>query len=127
MSTLYGFIPHRLNIDIEPKFSNFPYNVMFMGFAEKDGKSISGTSLYNPDISTYLENEEEQRMIYRNQYGGNSFLEIRYKIKEHSHWGEKYVNGESVGSAFGRTWKQFFLNVTMLGLSADERCEFKDI
>jgi hypothetical protein len=126
MATLYGFIPHRLSIDVEPELNNFPYNVMFMSYAGKNGKVISGTALYFPDLSTFREVEEISKMIYRNKYGINSWLEIKHNTKNDTYEGTKFIKGEWSGEATGKDWKQFFVHFTMLGLVKDEECEFKD-
>ena len=40
---------------------------------------------------------------------------------------EKFVNGKWVGEAIGKSWKQFFVHLTMIGLAEGESCEFSDI
>lgn len=126
MSTLYGFIPHKLSIDIEPKLNNFPYNVMFMSYSGKDGKVVSGTALYFPDLSTFRDNKEESKMIYRNKYGSNSWLEIKYNTLKGKYDGIKYIKGVWSGEATGKNWKQFFIHFTLLGLVSGEDCEFRE-
>jgi len=127
MSSQFGFIPHQLNIDAEPKLSVFPYNVMFMSFAIKDGQKVSGTALYFPDLSTFVEKGAESKMIYKNRYGNNSFLIIKHNNESGDYEGEKFVNGERIALTMGRNWKQFFIHLTILGLYKGERCEFSKV
>jgi hypothetical protein len=127
MTTQFGFIPHNLNIDAEPKLSAFPYNVMFMSFAVKNGQRVTGTALYFPDLSTFFENEVESKMIYRNRYGNNSFLIIKHSNISGDYEGEKYVNDERVALTMGRNWKQFFIHLTILGLYKGEQCELSNV
>jgi len=64
-------------------------------------------------------------MKYRNVYGGDCYLIISYNEKNKQYHGEKFVNGKSMGSAYGNdNWNMFFVHLTMLGLVNGERCEF---
>ena len=65
-------------------------------------------------------------MVYFNKFGRNSWITINYNKNEDCYWGKKLVNKKCVGEAMGKNWKQFFIHLTMLGLSDGERCEFSD-
>ena len=118
-----GFVPKRMDI-AESIMFHFPQNVVFGKFGTRDGKNVFSTSLYKPDLDTYSEEGEKCSMKYLNAYGGDSWLLITYDSAKKSYKGEKFINGESVGMAFGPEWKMFFVHFTTLGLTNDERCLF---
>jgi hypothetical protein len=123
--TLFGFVPHRLEIAGLSQFNNHPFNVLFQSYTIKDGKQISGTALYEPEFYTYRKDGNVSFMRYRNAYGGDCHLTIVYDEEKKLYHGEKYVNGKSVGSADGGdNWNMFFVHLTMLGLANGERCMF---
>lgn len=124
--TFFGFIPHRLEIAWRPEWSNFPFNVLFMSHTIKDGQNVTGSALYEPDFHTYRKEGDLSLMRYHNIYGGECYLMIAYDEKNKRYRGEKFVNGESVGSADGGdNWQLFFTHLTMLGLAANEKCKFE--
>ncbi len=123
-STPFAFIPCRLDIPEHPELSNFPYNVLFSSFKTEDEKLISGNAIYIPVFDSFEEDEEAQKMTYRNSYGGASWLVIIYRKDKESYSGEKYINGKLIGVADGNEWKWFFVHFTALGLSSGEVCQF---
>ena len=124
--TFTGFTPHRLEIAWRPEWNNFPFNVLFMSWTVKDGQDIAGSAVYEPDFHTYLNKGNLSFMRYHNIYGSEDHLMIGYDAKNKLYHGEKFVNGESVGSAYGGDdWQQFFVNVSMLGLAVGEKCKFE--
>jgi len=123
-----GFVPHRLEIAGFPEFNNHPFNVMFMSHTIKDGQQISGTALYEPEFHTFRKEGVSGFMKYRNIYGGDCHLIIGYNEENKQHHGEKFVNGKSVGFAYGiDNWNIFFVHLTMLGLAVGEGCMFEQI
>jgi len=124
---LYSFIPRRLGIEGLPKYNNMPFNVMFQKFISKNGIIISGTAIYEPSFLTFQENEDNCSMIYKNIYGGNSWLKVSYNNQENTWNGLKVVNDKSAGQAFGTDWKIFFIHFTMLGLSNGEKCKLEKL
>lgn len=126
-NTTHAFIPNRLNIDIKPELSIFPFNILFMSYTEKDGQLVTGTSIYSPDISTYINNSYIAKMIYRNHYGLNSKIIIKYEFGTGGYEAQKFVNDVIVQSAFGKDWKNFFINLTMSGIHNGEACEFENV
>ena len=122
-----GFVPHRLEIDGVPELNHFSFNVLFASFGIRDGEKVMGDAIYNPDFSSFKKDGEKYSMQYRNSYGGESWLRVDYDIKKESWVGEKFVNGESVGMAFGSEWQMFFVHFTMLGLKNGERCMFEKV
>jgi len=126
--TFFGFVPHRLEIAGLPQFNNFPFNVLFLSNTIKDGQQISGTALYEPEFNTYRKDGDLSLMKYRNAYGGDCYLVIKYDEEKKQYYGEKFVNGELVGSAFcGDNWSMFFVHLTMLGLFNGEQCKFENL
>lgn len=126
--SFFGFIPHRLTNETKLELWNFPFNIMFMKVKVENGKRISGTSLYEPNLTTYKEKNCEQSMFYRNIYGGDGLVKIIYFPQTGKRIGEKYVNGEKVRVTYGGPdWNNFFTSLTVMGLNNGEQCEFKDI
>jgi len=122
--TSFGFIPHRLEIIWKPELNHYPYNVLFASQTMRNGEQISGSAIYEPDFHTYEDGESESSMRYHNIHGGTCYLTITYNKQKSSYRGEKFVNGESVCTAFGGDWKQFFTHFTMTGLVTNEMCRF---
>ncbi len=123
--TFFGFIPHRLEIAWRPEWHNFPFNVLFMSNGVTDGREVKGSAIYEPEFHTYNKEGRLSCMRYRNAYGGECYLMIAYDEEHKQYLGQKYVNGASVGSATGNDWQEFFVNLTMLGLSTGEQCKFE--
>jgi hypothetical protein len=124
---LYGFVPSRLEIADRPELNDFPFNVLFMQFKIDNGKTISGSAIYEPDVGSYKVEGDASSMEYRNIYGPSDWLEIEYDSIKHSYTGKKTVNGESAGMAVGGDWKKFFIHFTGLGLTSGERCMFEEV
>jgi len=121
-----GFVPKRLKIKDRPELSNFPFNVVFVKFIDKNRQLISATAIYNPNFASFRENEEEQKMNYKNKFGGDFWLEISFNKKTGMYWGTKYCGNEKKWTSFGPGWKGFFFHFTMSGLSNGEKCLFKN-
>lgn len=128
MKTPYGFVPRHLHIKDKPEFSDFPYNVMFMSWQiTDDGKLESGVALYEPLLKSYREKESVRSMKYYNIYSEKenfSWLEIDYSLTTKEYHGRKYVKNQIVTTAYGSTWKDFFINFTLHGLYNMEKCKF---
>lgn len=124
---LFGFVPHPLSIPDRPELDVFSFNVMFTRYKIVNGKTIMGSTLYEPDLDSYAKENSIATLEYHNKYGGNSWLTIRYDESEKSYHGKKFVNGVNVGEAFGTEWNMFFIHFTILGLSEGERCEFEEL
>ncbi len=119
---IFGFVPKKLEILDRPELSVFSCNVLFMSMKLQDGKRITGTALYRPEIETYREAGNEVKMRYRNIYGGDNWLEISYEPKRDFYVGRKYVGGQQAGMGCGREWKMFFFHFTALGVVHGEQC-----
>lgn len=122
-----GFVPHRLNIKERPELNIFPQNVLFASQGIRNGKNVFGDALYEPDLKSYTRKHNESSLNYHSVYGGNHWLVVKYDFLEKRYQGEKFVNGKSVGQAYGLKWEMFFVHFTMLGLSVGERCRFDEI
>lgn len=122
---LLGFVPSKLEIEGRPELSVFSLNVMFMQQKNENGKVISGTALYEPDVESHTDDGSVCTLRYHNIYGGDSHLMIHYYKNDKRYVGFKYVNGQSIGSAAGNNWQNFFLHFTMIGLVNGEQCEFE--
>ncbi|MCH7729897.1 hypothetical protein IID21_00040 [Patescibacteria group bacterium] len=119
----FAFIPHNLNIEDRPELNDFPFNVLFVSYRKVKGVDISGTALYEPEIESYRGEEERYSLDYRNIYGRENLLII---TKDEDKWeGIKIINDERVLIATGRNWKQFFIHLTMPGLSNREKCKLE--
>lgn len=130
----FCFCPKRLSILGRDDLSVFPFNILFMVHKDKsDGSSFLRSAIYNPDFSTFFQDDEKISMKYRNNYGGNSYVLIMFDIANFSYQGDKFLNDICVGSVTERIvtdsngvkqgWNTFFFQLTMLGLSEGEGCE----
>ncbi len=125
LKTQYSFIPTRLKIINRPELSNFPFKVMFSSSQMEGEKVKTGYAYYVPIIDTFEDDGVNQKMKYRNMYGGDGWLKIIYHREDDSYAGEKYVSGKLVGVEGNKNWKWFFVHFTALGLSSGEACEFE--
>ena len=124
---LYGFIPHRLEINDQPELSVFPFNILFANFKTEDGKTIMGSALYEPDLKSLKKEENKWSMYYPNAYGGKSWILIEYNPIKNSYYGEKTVNDKFAGGATGIEWNMFFMHLTFLGLTNGEKCMLEEV
>jgi len=116
----FMYIPKRLKIKERPELKNFPLNIMFSTvFLTDEGKQTLESSLYNPDLSTYKQEENVQKMKYFNSLDKNSkfWIEIVYNTVKESWKGTKYYGEKTLGMAMGSEWKMFFMHLTALGVS----------
>ncbi len=127
--TKFCFIPHKLEIEGSPEFNNFPFNILFMSSANIDGVDMSGSVCYYPDLSTFQEKEDEQIMVYYNQYDDSKDWKvvIVYDKKNESWKGLKYNKDEQRGGGHGAEWKVFFVHLTALGVTKGEKVKFDEI
>ncbi|KKQ84874.1 MAG: hypothetical protein UT08_C0013G0011 [Candidatus Woesebacteria bacterium GW2011_GWB1_38_8] len=118
-----GFIPHKLEVGDRPELSDFSKNILFANVFSSNGVDMIASSLYEPDLETYTDEGAARSLTYRNIYNPDNRIKVtRYEDK----WeGEKFINGTRSLWAFGRTWQQFFIQLTILGLSKGERCQFE--
>jgi hypothetical protein len=125
--SFYCFVPHRLEIKDLPKYNNFPFNILFVSYANINGVDTSGSAIYNPDFSTFQDDENKQSMIYYNQYDDdrNWTVMIVYDKQKESWEGIKYCKSESRGSGYGTQWDKFFVHLTAIGLVKGERVKFE--
>lgn len=125
--TWFGFVPHRLEIEAFPEYSNFPFNILFVGFANIDGVDMSGSAVYKPDFSTFQEDEEKQSITYYNQFDNdrNWTVVINYDKQKGSWEGTKYFKGEYRGGGGGAEWNMAFAHLTAIGLAKGERVKFE--
>lgn len=117
----FMFIPKRFNIPEYPKLINFPLNIMFQtNTLTDDGNQIINSVTYNPDLSTFRERGNIQRMKYYNSLSSDRkfWVEIEYDTKRESWSGKKYCENEAVGMADAPDWNKFFVHLTMLGVSS---------
>ncbi|MEI7621697.1 MAG: hypothetical protein WCJ51_04135 [Candidatus Moraniibacteriota bacterium] len=124
---LAGFIPNELEIKDQQHFSDFPLNILFGSQAVIDGVHTIGTALYEPDFSSYVEDEKTKSMTYFNIYdvAMQWCVLLEYNKKEKSYTGKKYMNKELISEAIGSEWNNFFTRLTMVGLSKSEKCKFE--
>ena len=119
----FSFIPHHLKIEDRPELNNFPLKVIFVSWSAR--RSILKGALYKPDFGTFKQSGTKMSLKYRNEYGGDSWLKIKYNAGEGmKYYGEKYVRGKSVGMTCGAHWGGFFYHFTCLGLANGEHYEF---
>jgi len=128
-ATQYGFIPSPLLIEDRPELAVFPLNVMFVSLANIDGVDTSGTALYEPNILSYVVEAKVRSMRYYNKYSEEDYIDIKHYINadRYEYEGDKYVKNSHVLSAYGASWKGFFIHLTIKGLSKDEGCMFSKL
>lgn len=124
---LYGFIPKELALHERPELNVFPFNVMFAKYKVENGKTIMGSAVYEPSLTSFKTSKSICCMKYFNKYDLRSWLLIEYDKKKKTYKGEKFVLGKSVGCESGTEWNDFFASFTALGLSNGERCMFDEI
>lgn len=142
------FIPHPLNVATMPQLRFFPLNILFGKRRLLSGHCSMGLAWYEPDISSFKVRGRKRIMTYRNACSFKTSLSKTWRKTDcHveitcmeverdriTYLGEKFVGGESVGSAAGclssvddeRGWDAFFTHLTLLGLSKGEPCMFVD-
>ena len=122
---LQAFVPNRLEIANMPDLNLFPFNVLFASYTVRDEKLFMGSAIYEPDLSSFKNEEGKYSMIYHNAYGGRGWLVIEYDLSKRSYFGEKFVNDKSVGKAVGMEWNMFFVHFTGLGLFDGEKSKIE--
>lgn len=118
----YMFIPKRLEIADRPELSNFPFNILFgTACLTDDNRQIFETSEYVPDLTTFTEEGDEQKLRYYNSLDNSHshWAEIVYNTKDQSYAGTKYRGAKHAGMAFGNAWDPFFVHFTMLGVGVN--------
>lgn len=128
MTTLAGFVPHRINNPDNPEHNNFPINILFSSMRVEGDKTISGTALYEPITKPQPtgDNREHLTAIYVNIYDSDSYVIVIYNRIKKSWIANKTVRGKCVSYTTGNEWDGFFIHLTMNGLSNGERCMFKE-
>lgn len=129
-SGFVGFIPKSLKINDRPELSIFPLNVLIGRYTIRDGKKMFGSALYEPDISSFIEDKESGIMSMRfyNKYNHDYWLEMEYEFKNKKRRCQKMCKGEQCGIAFGgENWNGFFVQVSFLGLYEGETCKFDEV
>ena len=133
---LHAYCPNHLDMKDRQELWGFPFNILFTKYRnEPDGTQTFGHAVYEPDLSTFTQEDSRWFMTYRNRYGGDDYVVITLYMSDLRYTGEKFVNGKSVGLAEGKIemedtekgWKLFFFRLTMLGLSNGEQCAFEKV
>ncbi|OGM89729.1 hypothetical protein A2108_01275 [Candidatus Wolfebacteria bacterium GWA1_42_9] len=122
-----SFVPQKLEVKHRPELSVFPLNVLFVSFTSKNGLRIMGSATYEPDLASFKKEGGKSTMEYHNIYGGDNRILLIHNGEQWSYSGEKFVKGKLVGTAYGAEWDMFFVHLTMMGLSAGERCMFEEM
>ena len=125
--TPYGFIPCKLFVKDRPEFLAFPLKIMFMSFMNHDGIDESGQAIYCPDIDSYTKHTRSETMRYYNDYGPDNYIDITHSRSNGVYHGRKYINGQEVAYTYGKTWKDFFIHLTINGISQHEGCLFSPL
>ena len=115
------YIPKRLKIKERPELINFPLNIMFSTITLSDNNTQQiQTSIYNPDLSTFKQEEIKQKMKYFNSLNieREFWIELTYDTSKKSWSGTKYYKEEILGIADGPTWDSFFIHLTAMGVES---------
>lgn len=115
---LTGYIPFHLEIPQRPELNHFPLNIVF----SSTHTGVTNIAIYQPDLSTYSQNADEQRMKYYNVLDRTRtyYVEIVYDKHKDSYAGFKYRNDEQISSAFGSKWRDFFAHLTLFGVTPSD-------
>lgn len=115
----FMFVPSRLEIPDRPELHNFPLNIVFGTVCVADNNTQRmETSEYAPDISTFKEEGDEQKMRYYNNLNNKFWVEIVYNANKQSYIGTKYCGSKNIGMAVGKNWNMFFVHLTALGVGS---------
>jgi len=124
---MYMFIPNRLELTEHPEIDVLPLNILFAKSKTQDGKVVTGSALYSPDISTLHVDAHRIALTYRNPIDNLWIVAIEYDA-EHKSWkGTKSSHGKDLVVSFGSNWEGFFKQVTLSGLQNGEPCEFLNL
>ena len=122
-NNLTGFVPRELEIEDRPELSDFSKNILFANVFSSNGEVIIASSLYRPDFDSYRQEDGKKSLLYKNIHNSENTVRI---IRYAERWeGEKIINDKPVLWASGRTWQQFFAQLTLIGLSQGERCKYE--
>lgn len=117
----FMFVPHRLEIPDRPELNNFPFNILFGTICIADNnRQRQETSTYLPDLATFKEEDEGQKMRYYNSLNKEYWVEIVYNKSSQSYVGTKYYRDESIWIASGPKWDVFFTHLTMSGVASGQ-------
>jgi hypothetical protein len=128
-----GFIPKKLKLESSPELAIFPLNVLIGRYTVRDGKTVLGSVLYEPDLSSLIITEKKHLVMkYHSRYDHRYFLKMIIENEFKLRRCEKYREKEKIGAAYGvinwenqeESWKNFFMHVALLGLDKGERCQF---
>lgn len=124
---MYIFIPNRLEIAEHPEIDVLPLNMLFTKSKVQDGKVITGSALYSPQMSTLQLYAHRIVLTYRNLIDDSWTVVIEYDRERKSWKGTKSAHGKDLVVSFGSAWKEFFQQLTMAGLQRGEPCAFLDL
>ena len=125
-NSLAGFVPKKLKVKGRPELAIFPLNVLFAGIGLIGDKRVSAHAVYHPDISSFKKEKDGYFMIYKNEFGPESFLWIAYQISKGLFIGEKYVDNKLAGRSSGISWNSFYVHFTAIGVVAGEMVDADD-
>jgi hypothetical protein len=126
-NAFHGFVPRHLEIKDRPELNLFPLNLLFVGLQKNNEDDlIMGSSVYEPDLSTFRLDNDMFSLRYDNIYG-DGWVVIEFNTSTRTYLGTKYINGVSVGSAIGMDWSMFFVHLTGIGLVNYERCKLEKV
>jgi len=122
----FGFIPKKLEVEGRPELSLLPLNILFVNFFSQKGINMSASSLYEPDIETFMGGVMGVRMTYRNIYNPENVIIL---TRKRSGWeGKKIIDSKAVLIQEGKDdWNHFFGNFTANGLSEGEDCFYNTL
>ncbi len=123
-ATPLAFIPAPLQIDGREDLTVFSLNIFFVSYANIDGIDYSGSTLYQPNLATFLTEGNTRSLSYINPINHRDYIVMRYDALQESYEADKYIRSRKVGHSKGADWKSFFINLTAHGLYKHEGCEF---
>lgn len=124
---MHLFIPNRLEIEEHPEIDVLPLNILFAKSKVQDGKLITGSALYSPDMSTLRLESDRIALTYQNPIDNSWIVVIEYDTKRKSWKGTKSAHGKDLILSSGITWEGFFKQLTLSALQNGEPCAFLNL
>ena len=123
-------IPHEIQADWDAKYApllaGFPLNLMFIRIRKPkngEGPLQIVSSLYEFDLSTFLEGPDKREMIYRSPANSEYRVEVVIYREKLVIEVSKFRGRNLLWQADGTTFDGAMVQATMCGMEADEQAD----
>jgi hypothetical protein len=110
-----------------PELTPFPPGIVFVRERRSGLERIVERASYEADPRSFSQKGTVFRLTYRNVPGGSGRSVLRYDHLTDRYFGEKFVDGASVGLVTWAKRKPFFADFAALGVSDGERYESRRV